>query len=179
MKITISHHDPEILSAVQAALLSLDILERGDISDDHQSEKTALNLVIHGADGEELSAKFYVAPVRLGRLLDDVSMIVSGERAAPRLTIGGYILDVAQNRLKLHDAAIRLTDRESDILVYLYNHAPRVIDRQELLQNIWQYVEGVETHTLETHIYRLRQKIAEHDGDELLITDDNGYRLSL
>jgi len=120
-----------------------------------------------------------MARLRLGRLLNDAEMVVSSARAAPRLSLGAYVLDVAHNMLELGEASIRLTDRESDILVYLYNHAPRVVERQELLQNIWQYAEGVETHTLETHIYRLRQKIATHDGAELLMTDDNGYKYSI
>lgn len=175
MKITLLHCDKQVLTAVEAALASI----AANIVAEHQPDQSMLKMTIYNDQNEELSAKSYNAPFRLGRLLNDAEMVVSSARAAPRLSLGAYVLDVAHNMLELGEASIRLTDRESDILVYLYNHAPRVVERQELLQNIWQYAEGVETHTLETHIYRLRQKIATHDGAELLMTDDNGYKLSV
>ena len=73
---------------------------------------------------------------------------------------------------------IRLTDKESQILKFLYLHGDRVVSRDELLGEVWGYNAGVTTHTLETHVYRLRQKM-EHDPShaELLITEPGGYRL--
>lgn len=73
---------------------------------------------------------------------------------------------------------IRLTQKEAEIIQYLYEHADRLVTRDELLSDIFGYREGVETHTLETHIYKLRQKMLD-DGDELLITQDGGYRLKV
>ncbi|MGH6995940.1 MAG: winged helix-turn-helix domain-containing protein, partial [Stellaceae bacterium] len=73
---------------------------------------------------------------------------------------------------------VRLTEKETAILKYLYRAGTRTIGRDVLLNEVWGYNSGVTTHTLETHVYRLRQKI-ERDPThaEILITDAGGYRL--
>ena len=74
---------------------------------------------------------------------------------------------------------IRLTDKETNILKYLYRAGQKVISREELLTEVWGYNAGVTTHTLETHVYRLRQKIEpDPTGPRILITEAGGYRLS-
>ena len=83
---------------------------------------------------------------------------------------------------------IRLTDKEAQILKYLYmqahdgqrtNGAPGVVSRDELLGEVWGYNASVTTHTLETHVYRLRQKMERDPANaELLITEPGGYRLN-
>jgi DNA-binding response OmpR family regulator len=74
---------------------------------------------------------------------------------------------------------IRLTDKETNILKYLYRAGGKVISREELLTEVWGYNAGVTTHTLETHVYRLRQKIEpDPTGPKILITDAGGYRLA-
>ncbi|MDB5420503.1 MAG: DNA-binding response regulator, partial [Brevundimonas sp.] len=73
---------------------------------------------------------------------------------------------------------IRLTEKETNILKYLYRAGAKPISREELLTEVWGYNAGVTTHTLETHIYRLRQKIEPEPGAaRLLLTDAGGYRL--
>jgi len=74
---------------------------------------------------------------------------------------------------------IRLTDKETNILKYLYRAGAKVISREELLTEVWGYNAGVTTHTLETHVYRLRQKIEpDPTGPKILITEAGGYRLA-
>jgi DNA-binding response OmpR family regulator len=74
---------------------------------------------------------------------------------------------------------VRLTEKETNILKYLYRAGPQAVSREELLAEVWGYNAGVTTHTLETHIYRLRQKIEPDPGSaRLLITESGGYRLS-
>ena len=73
---------------------------------------------------------------------------------------------------------IRLTEKESSILKYLYRATEKVVTRDVLLHEVWGYNAGVTTHTLETHIYRLRQKIEKDPSQaELLITETGGYKL--
>jgi DNA-binding response OmpR family regulator len=73
---------------------------------------------------------------------------------------------------------IRLTEKETNILKYLYRAGAKPVSREELLTEVWGYNAGVTTHTLETHIYRLRQKIEPEPGQaRLLLTDAGGYRL--
>ncbi len=74
---------------------------------------------------------------------------------------------------------IRLTDKETNILKYLYRAGAKPVSREELLTEVWGYNAGVTTHTLETHVYRLRQKIEPDPANaRLLVTEAGGYRLS-
>jgi DNA-binding response OmpR family regulator len=73
---------------------------------------------------------------------------------------------------------IRLTEKETSILKYLYRSGEKVVSRDVLLHEVWGYNAGVTTHTLETHIYRLRQKIEKDPSNaELLVTETGGYKL--
>ena len=73
---------------------------------------------------------------------------------------------------------VRLTDKETAILKYLYRSGDKVVSRDVLLDEVWGYNSSVTTHTLETHVYRLRQKIEENPSSaRILITEPGGYRL--
>ncbi len=75
---------------------------------------------------------------------------------------------------------VRLTDKETSILRYLYRSGEKPVGRDELLREVWGYNANVTTHTLETHIYRLRQKIEpDAQSPRLLITETGGYRLQV
>jgi DNA-binding response OmpR family regulator len=94
--------------------------------------------------------------------------------------IGPYEFHPA-DRLLLDEKGkkLRLTDKEASILKYLYRAGSKAVAREELLAEVWGYNAGVTTHTLETHIYRLRQKIEPDPGHaRLLITEPGGYRLA-
>ena len=74
---------------------------------------------------------------------------------------------------------IRLTEKETNILKYLYRAGEKAISREELLAEVWGYNAGVTTHTLETHVYRLRQKIEPDPANaRLLLTEAGGYKLA-
>lgn len=78
------------------------------------------------------------------------------------------------------DRKIKLTEKETSILKYLYRSGGQPVSREKLLDEVWGYNSGVTTHTLETHIYRLRQKIEPETGNAtLLVTEAGGYRLAL
>ncbi len=73
---------------------------------------------------------------------------------------------------------IRLTEKETAILKYLYRSGDKVVGRDTLLGEVWGYNAGVTTHTLETHVYRLRQKIERDPAHaEILVTEPGGYKL--
>ena len=77
------------------------------------------------------------------------------------------------------DSKIRLTEKETNILKFLYRAPIPVVPRDTLLQEVWGYNAAVTTHTLETHIYRLRQKIEPDPSNvRLLLTESGGYRLN-
>jgi len=94
-------------------------------------------------------------------------------------TIGPYSFQPAAKTLESPEGTkIRLTDKETSILKYLYRQGPKTCTREILLKEVWGYNNRVTTHTLETHIYRLRQKIERDPSNaRLLVTEDGGYRL--
>jgi DNA-binding response OmpR family regulator len=73
---------------------------------------------------------------------------------------------------------VRLTEKETAILRYLYRAGEKPVSREMLLQEVWGYNSGVTTHTLETHVYRLRQKVEKDAANPaILVTDAGGYKL--
>ena len=71
-----------------------------------------------------------------------------------------------------------MTEKETSILKFLYRQGDKVVPRDTLLHEVWGYNAGVTTHTLETHVYRLRQKIERNPAEaEILVTESGGYKL--
>jgi len=100
---------------------------------------------------------------------------------AASIRIGPY--DFSLEDKALRDSAanlrIRLTEKEAAILAFLHSMGERAVPRTELLREVWGYNPAVTTHTLETHIYRLRRKIEADPANAcLLITEAGGYRLA-
>jgi len=116
--------------------------------------------------------------VLLARIRAHLRQFEQSEEAVFR--IGPYTFKPAQKMLIAEDGRkIRLTEKETAILKYLYRAGDRVVSRDTLLHEVWGYNAGVTTHTLETHIYRLRQKIEREPSQaELLLTESGGYRLA-
>jgi len=96
------------------------------------------------------------------------------------LTIGPYTFQPASKHLEreFDGDVIRLTEKEAAILKYLYRAGDTIVPRDILLHEVWGYNPAVTTHTLETHVYRLRQKIEDNPSEaQILVTDAGGYRL--
>ncbi|HSV04590.1 MAG TPA: response regulator transcription factor [Phenylobacterium sp.] len=94
--------------------------------------------------------------------------------------LGSYEFRPAAKLLIDHNQKkVRLTEKETNILKYLYRAGEKPVSREELLAEVWGYNAGVTTHTLETHVYRLRQKIeADPANARLLLTEAGGYKLA-
>lgn len=122
-------------------------------------------------------AKPFRASELLARLNAQLRQFDSSEAAV--FTIGPYTFRPAAKLLMSSDKQrIRLTAKEVDILKFLYRHANQVVSRQVLLDEVWGYNASVTTHTLETHVYRLRQKIEIDPANcRLLMTAPGGYML--
>jgi len=147
-------------------------------------------IMLTGADtdadtilGLDAGANDYVTkPFRLGVLLARIrAHIRQHERSDDAMfAIGPYTFQPSAKML-VHDETgkkVRLTDKEGAILKYLYRAGDRVVSRDVLLDEVWGYNAGVTTHTLETHVYRLRQKIEDDPSNaRLLVTEPGGYKL--
>lgn len=79
-----------------------------------------------------------------------------------------------------NNETIKLTEKEVSIIKYLYKARDKIVSKNELLQEVWGYSPDVTTHTIETHIYRLRQKVEHEDlNAQLILTEDGGYKLKM
>jgi DNA-binding response OmpR family regulator len=131
--------------------------------------------------GLESGANDYVAKpfkfnVLVARIRAQLRQHEHSEAAVFR--IGPYTFRPSQKLLIRDDRKVRLTEKEASILKYLYRSSEKVVPRDVLLREVWGYSAEATTHTVETHIYRLRQKI-ERDPSraEILVTEESGYRL--
>src|SRR5262245_60373327 len=107
------------------------------------------------------------------------SRSIAAARECRPPTIGSYTFRPSSKiLLNQKGNKVRLTEKETAILRYLYRADQRPVSRETLLQEVWGYNSGVTTHTLETHIYRLRQKF-ENDAatPAILVTEAGGYKL--
>ena len=148
-------------------------------------------IMLTGADsdsdtilGLESGANDYVTkPFRLGVLVARMrSQLRQHEQSEDAVfNIGPYSFRPA-NKLLVEletEKKVRLTEKETSILKYLYRAGSKVDGREILLAEVWGYNAGVTTHTLETHIYRLRQKIELNPSEAaILVTEPGGYRLA-
>jgi len=148
-------------------------------------------IMLTGADSEadtilglDAGANDYVSkPFKFGVLLARVrAHLRSHEQSEDAVfKIGPYEFRPSVKMLVTkEDKKIRLTEKETSILKYLYRAGGKAVTRDVLLDEVWGYNSGVTTHTLETHVYRLRQKIEpDPSSATILLTESGGYRLSV
>ena len=141
----------------------------------HDSDADTILGLDSGAN--DYVTKPFRLPVLLARIRSLLRQHEQSEDAVFQL--GPYTFKPAQKLLLTEDERkIRLTEKETNILKYLYRATDGVVARDVLLHEVWGYNAGVTTHTLETHIYRLRQKIEPDPSNaQLLVTESGGYRL--
>lgn len=147
-------------------------------------------IMLTGADtdadtilGLDAGANDYVTkPFRFGVLLARIRAHLRQHEQSEDAVfqIGPYTFKPG-GKLLVHDDEgykVRLTEKETSILKYLYRAGSKSVGREELLAEVWGYNAGVTTHTLETHVYRLRQKIEINPAEaKILLTEPGGYRL--
>ncbi len=132
--------------------------------------------------GLESGANDYVVkPFRFAVLLARIRAQLRQHEASEDavFTIGPYSFRPS-SKLLLNPKGnkVRLTEKETAILRYLYRAGQKPVSRETLLQEVWGYNSGVTTHTLETHIYRLRQKVEKDAATPaILVTEAGGYKL--
>ena len=95
------------------------------------------------------------------------------------IKLSNYILDLNSRELTWKNIKIRLTEKETNTIIYL-SKSQRSATVGELQKKVWSYKSDIETHTVETHIYRLRKKILKaFNDDQFIISENNGYQINL
>ncbi|MDA8914268.1 response regulator transcription factor [Amylibacter sp.] len=136
--------------------------------DTHENVKTDLN-------------KYILKPFKYSLLLKSIETQLHSYKKAEEteFSLGKYIFKPNSKTLEIEgNNPILLTEKETDILKFLYKNLENVVSRETLLHEVWGYNFNVTTHTLETHIYRLRQKIeTDPSNATFLKTETGGYQL--
>ena len=125
--------------------------------------------------------EYIIKPFRYPELLKSIETQLHKFKKSEntQYNIGNYVFKPNSKILESNDGrSIRLTEKENNILKFLYKNLGNTVSRETLLHEVWGYNSKVTTHTLETHIYRLRQKIEDDPSKAcFLITEPGGYKL--
>jgi len=125
--------------------------------------------------------EYIIKPFKYPALLKSIELQLRqfGKSEDTQHNIGSYVFKPNSKVLVNKKKSIRLTEKENDILKFLYQNLETIVSREILLHEVWGYNSKVTTHTLETHIYRLRQKIEIDPANAcFLITETGGYILN-
>ena len=119
------------------------------------------------------------SPVSINELINDLNVMLIKQRYdyQAKIVIKDYILDINSRSISKKNEKLQLTEREIDIILFLKEKKiPQKVN--QLQEVVWRYSPNLETHTVETHIYRLRKKIkAEFGNDDLIKSNKNGYTI--
>ena len=116
-------------------------------------------------------------PIKLSKLIEKVNIefLKKNFHIQSKLKIQKYKLDVNSRELILEDKKIKLTEKECNIILYISNSS-KPVSIEDLQINVWGYHSDLETHTVETHIYRLRKKIFDiFKNENFIVSNKNGY----
>ena len=119
-------------------------------------------------------------PIKLSKLIEklNIEFLKRNFHSQSELKIQKYNLDINSRELIFKDKKIKLTEKESNIILYISN-STKPVSIEDLQLNVWGYNSDLETHTVETHVYRLRKKIsATFDDYDFINSKKNGYQIN-
>ena len=117
-------------------------------------------------------------PIRFDKLIQiiNINFLKNNFAKKSEVIVSKYMLDLNSRQMKLKNLTLNLTEKEIDLIIFIKSNKNVTI--KELQNNVWGYSSNLETHTVETHIYRLRKKIKEKfNDDEFILNTDTGYKI--
>ena len=118
-------------------------------------------------------------PIKISNFIEklNIQLLKNQFNKKSEITIGKYMIDLNSRELKLKDTFLKLTEKEINTIIYLHKSISAV-GVHKLQSKVWGYEPNLETHTVETHIYRLRKKILQTFNDNnFIISQKNGYQI--
>ena len=118
------------------------------------------------------------APIKFEKLIEiiNIKFLKNKFLDQSNIKIGEYDLDLNSRKISLGDKSLNLTERETNLIIFIKDEKNVTI--KQLQKMVWDYSPDLETHTVETHIYRLRKKMKETFGDEnFILNTSNGYSI--
>lgn len=123
---------------------------------------------------------YLTKPLKIKNLLQQINVNISKSNYGTKSSIllANYKIDTNSRVISKDNVSLKLTEKEIDLLIYL-NNSEQISNRLDIQKNVWKHSADLETHTVETHIYRLRKKIFDKFKDNnLIINTKSGYKLS-
>ena len=117
-------------------------------------------------------------PIKFDKLIQiiNITFLKSNFSKQSDVTVGKYKLDLNSRKIIYKNENLNLTEKETDLIIYIKSNNNVTI--KDLQNNVWGYSENLETHTVETHIYRLRKKIKEKfNDDNFIVNTEKGYKI--
>ena len=118
-------------------------------------------------------------PIKLSKLIEKINVEILKQQFSDKskIYIEDYLINLNARELSLKKTRLKLTEKEINTILYL-SKIKKPVSIEELQINVWKYQSDMETHTVETHIYRLRKKILKIFGDKnFIISKKNGYQI--
>ena len=150
-----------------------------------EKSKNAPILYLGKEDCEDAKVQtFLQKPFVLSDFLDKLkaSINIFENSSEGSIEFNRYILYPSRKEIynKKTKNTVKLTEREVSVIKYLYKNSDKIVLKTDLMQEVWEYSADVATHTVETHIYRLRQKVEQDNPDnQFILTSEGGYQLKL
>ena len=119
-------------------------------------------------------------PLNIKKILEliNINLLKNNFRLQSQIKIGSYNLNLNSKEISLDNKKLFLTERESNLILFLKN-SENPVNINQLQKEVWGHISDLETHTVETHIYRLRKKIKEKfDDGKFIISTQNGYTIN-
>ena len=119
-------------------------------------------------------------PIKISKLIEmiNVKLLKNQFSNQSKVKIKNYILNLNSREISNDNTLMKLTEKEINTIIYL-SKTNKPVSINELEKNVWQYEADMETHTVETHIYRLRKKIYDKFKDkDFIVSKKNGYEIS-
>ena len=128
---------------------------------------------------EKPKSKIKTIPIKIEKLLEiiNINFLKNKFNNQSNIKIGKYNLDINSRKITFNDKSLDLTERETSLIIFIKDETN--VSVKQLQKNVWDYSPSLETHTVETHIYRLRKKMKDIFGDDnFILNSSKGYSIN-